>query len=624
MAAMPRALTVRVRGVGPSHDGPFRLQFRPMTDAPERAASTLGPNQPAMEAIEAATDVDVFQINGNAGQVAWLELEAPVAFTEGLRVELLDGTTVLSSIQATTATTFFETATVPVTLPRTGTFNARVRRGNASTATTLGRYTLIARVQAPEPLPTAQFIHILDTRRDTLSRRDTVAVWAMTQGRDVALGAAVDIVSGAPGDSLTITVLRVGDRATISTSTAVVGGGQSVAVFPVGPTTGNVELYEVVVRARPMGADVVYRVRYGSRHRDTPETASATLASGDTLLGERFEDGYDYDTYLLDAAPNTKWIVMAAPTVNPSIPIQLVVLDARDSVVASFGTSDVTATLEYTATRLSLGTTGPFRLRVNANSFVRVNSATFLPLEYRLHVRQVDNANENGPATIAPNTTATGSIERSGDVDDIRFDAVAGREYYFHYRRLGPLDHAVGLFDGETSLQVIPLLDEVLPLDQQDVRRWIAPRTGSFALRATDGPAYGPPSLWPSPYEVTLYLVNTAPEAIAATGWALGDTVSGEILERRTDVDEYEFVVSAATTISLTLIAQRATVPDGIYLTLRGPNGNWVSGTSLGMGSGTDTVRVVPNVALTTPGTYRVRVESTGLQPIPYRFVLKP
>lgn len=618
-AAADRDLVVTVSGASPAHGGAFTLTARPMSPAPEKSDAVLAFGGTATEAIDASGDADEFRLQGSGGYVAWLQVAADAPFAEGLRVELLDGTTLLTSVSTTTTQAALgELETEPVTLPRSGEFTVRVRAGNGAQSTGTGAYRVRPLATPPADPPVPQPLLARDAVIDTLSGADSVAAWRVMWRAGTPLAITLEVRDAAPGDSLTATFRTDPGSDSLGAIAAVMGGDVAQFVLPVTQSAFSPSIV-ATVHGRRRGMTASYRLRFGSQRSDAPETASATLTPGETIA-ESIGDVNDLDRYLLDAQADSDWVVMLVPRDSLLPELGIRVHDRDENPVAAWDVTGRYNDLERTATYLRLGDRGPYKITVGA-AFFRPPEFTG---DYLLRVLRQDRGTESAPPQVLVDGTVSGSIEAPGDIDEFRLDVVEGQEVYFKHRPGTPVSQSFVLLDGTTSLQKAPLPDYVLPLEEQHSFRWRAERTGTFTVRVANDQLAGPKENWPAPYEIEVQGVRRAPETAPATGWTFGDTISGEAIERRGDIDEFEVTFDAPQMTRLVFIANRADTLDGVYLTVTDAAGNWMSGPSIGAGSGPDTLRAVPHLEFATPGTYRFTVEGTGLSAVPYRFFMVP
>lgn len=615
-AVEARDLVVSVAGVGPTHAGPFQLVVRPMTSAPERASAIILSNGEVREAIDAPGDVDEFQIAASGAYIGWVQFasESPVA--EGLHLELLDGATVLATVSTTAAqSTLDELQTDLFAFPRTGTYTIRVRAGSDPGSTGTGSYRARVIIIPPASPPIQQDLLLSAPVVDTLTSSDSVAAFRFYIRTTVRYGFTVELLGGAPNDTITVTFLNADVGEALGVAVEAAGNGPTSFLLPVAPSA-SANAVVATVHQKRRGMVARYRVRLGSPLSDAPESVSATLVFGDTVIGETIGDLLDMDQYMIPAVPDSEWVVMLAPTDSLQPPLSVRVHDQDSRQVAEWGVSGLSPALERTATYLKLVGGGPYTVTVRGSGFVG---------PYRLRVLRRDRGTESAPTDVSAGQIFRGSIEDPGDIDEFRFNALEGQEVYFHYRHLGGGGHAFTLLDGGTVQEYIgPLANHRLPYDQVEFIRWRAPRTGTFTLRMQNGDLAGPPTNWPGLYEVEIQLVQRAPEVASATGWAYGDTIGGESLERRGDIDEFEITFDTTQMTRLVFVAHRASALDEVAVVALDHDGNQMGGAGLGEAEGSDTIAAMAHLEFQTAGTYRFRVQSNSLHPVPYRFFLVP
>jgi len=622
--AEPRTLLITVTGATPSTAGEFDLKVGSIGDAPEWNTAALPRETIAVESIDGAGDVDEFTVQATEGHLAVLQLAADVPFSDGLIVELLDGTAVLSSVTATASQAQFEeSAPAWSTFPRTGPFTVRVRVGSLTSSQKGGyRLRLSSFPSAPPPRRIGLWERYVVV--DTIAGADSVVAWQVEWSSPTKpIAFALEVLSSEPGDTLTATLSDESGGLKWGSVRAVANGGGVLLTVPTSIGTAPYPLIAVVRGLRP-GAQAVYRVRFGSPLSDAPESVPAALALGDTVTGETIGDPREMDRFIVTPGPaDTAFVVMLVP-ISQSTELGVRIDDRDHRRVAEWGVTGFYTDLERTATRFSLPPGGgPFEVTVGA-IFTRPPSYSG---GYKLRVVRVDRTPEGTPVPVTPGQTISGVIEEPGDIDEIQLDVVEGDELYFHHRvAAAPSDgQNFGLWDGTTRMETRPLPGYALPLDQQRVHhRWIAPRTGSFVMRVQNGQVSGPRSDYPAPYSIEVQQVSVEPESLPGTGWVYGDTIVGESIERRGDVDEFFMTFDSPQMTRLVLVAQRTGVEGGIHLTVEGPGGIGIAEQNVAAPSASDTISVGPHVEFPVAGTYRFRLEGTSLSPIPYRVFLVP
>lgn len=626
-AGVARDLVISVAGATPSVSSPFQLLARPLSSEPERSATALSSGAIVVEALDAPGDVDEFTLTGTAGYVTWLQLAADAPFPDGLRAELMDGGTPLATLSTTTAqASLGELESAPAGYPRSGSFTLRVRAGGGAPSANTGGYRLRVVTIPPANPPEPVVLFPRDRIVDTLAGTDSVHAWMLQWSTpEVTYGMTLEVLDAEPDDTLTATFRSItGDS--LGAIRAVTGGGATSFAIPIGPAGAAPRSITATVRGRRHGIEAVYRVRLGSPLLDGPESVPAVIVPGDTIDGESIGDPFDMDRYAFDPAPaDSEWVVMLVPTIaGEELGLRLEDRDAQ--LVTTWNVTGQWTDLERTATYIRLPQDrGPYTLTVGSEFPLPAFSGG-----YRLRVARVDRGTETAPARLAPDDTVQGVIEQPGDIDEFALDVTAGDVLYFHHRTLHPTaEQGFTLLDNGTPIAVQSLPDYALPLDQHtaDYHRWVAPRTGEFRLRVQNGQLSGPRTNWPTAYSVEVMKVAPSPETLPATGWSYGDTIQGETLERRGDVDEFEVAIDSARMTRLTFIAHRADELDGAFLTVFAPNGDPMAWLDVGRRTGgtpntTDTISVVPHLEFAAAGTYRFRVEGTGLSPIPFRFFL--
>lgn len=623
-AAQERDLIITVKGAQPTVVSPFTLVANPLGTTPERSSATLTAGQTVSEALDVAGDTDEFTLQGAAGNVIWIQVAADAPFSDGLSVELFDGSTRLGGLTTSDAqTTLNELSTVPVAFPRSGAFTIRVRAGDGTASNNTGGYRLRFSAITPESLPLPGDLELRRLQLDSLVGPDSVDTWEVGWSTvDQPMGFSLEVMDAEPNDSLiaTFTAGLGGDSA--GTLVAVTGGGPVIfegPLRPEGPATALI----ATVRAKRYAARAVYRMRLGSSTSDAPESVPALIVPGDTLEGESFGDKLDIDRYFLDAGPaDAEWIVMLVPdSARADKRTSLIVRDRSDQLVEEIALSAATTQLEMTATYLQLQPDrGPFSFTVFSGGFPGEWKGT-----YRMRIARVDRGTETATTQVAPGDTISSAIEQPGDIDNYELNVVEGDEMYFHYGQFVPgVDQAFSLYDGTSYIERLVLPDYALPFDEQDAHfLWRAPRTGTFTLQMRNGQNYGLASNWPTPYTIEIQRVERAPESIPGTGWAWADTIRGEMLERRGDVDEFFVTFDSTRMMRIVLVAHRADGMAGVRLTVHDSTGGERTRLGLALGDAADTITVDAHEEF-FPGTYRFQLQSTDPAPVPFEVYMAP
>ncbi|WP_420126684.1 PPC domain-containing protein [Longimicrobium sp.] len=339
----------------------------------------------------------------------------------------------------------------------------------------------------------------------------------------------------------------------------------------------------------------------------TPEGVPAALQHGQTV-SEQLDMPADVDEYTFTAARGDiiQWFFqMPAP-----------------------GTGTFNLIDPVTGQLLSHGPE-PFDVPRDGTYTVRVFGGTGA---YTLRMFRIDPRPEQVPATIALGQTVQGeSIQPSSDLDYYQFTGTAGTEIAMHLR--GPLGHWLYLLPAQGDE---PLL-RLLALQSDDVEgntseRFVLPYDGTYRVRMG---LHGTPHTGISPepvgaYRFRLSRIQHAPESVPAA-LTIGQTVTGESLEHRADIDVFTFQAQAGQRLTL-WGAKSVMGPSGaLAMTIQRPGPEvqpplayiWASEQAF------MNTFVVPET-----GTYEVRVfssSSTGTAPMhmssyrgPYQLVVRP
>lgn len=393
-------------------------------------------------------------------------------------------------------------------------------------------------------------------------------------------------------------------------------GGASLEDNPTdnfGTPTGGV--YRL--RVSPFGAGGA-RFRFKVYAIDVaPENVQARFRIGDTVAGETIDPIVDLDRFVAHGDSGQE-IVAVVETQGPagSGSVALDVADSVANTLLGYVFADASASIPLTTGRLRLTGTHDYQFSlgsVTSNQYPRYRGP------YRFWTYVINRAPEHRAAPLPFDTeVAQESIDREGDVDEFTFQGNAGQQFNvflqapraFHLevarQGSGPFalaaaapgdtalfDHATGRFPVQAGAHVVRVL-------------------GSDSHQVADT----------GRYRVYVYAIDPRPEHVPAT-IALGDTVSGEQIERPGDIDEFTFSGLAGEELNAFFQAEDRSQRTFLQLDVFEPAGGLFRSVQ---SSGTDTSliqRATGTFVLPTTGTYRVRVWSESFMDQgrgPYRF----
>lgn len=562
-----------------------------VTDPPETAAREVALGQAVTESLESATDVDEFALTVQARTRGLLHFEGTgIGTGQGaLSIAVVDSSTgvavVVRSSSGTASGFRFE-------LPA-GRLLVRVRSAGG-----IGSYTFTLHGVDPRPegidsvLPLRQWVHgALAPGHDV-----DEFVFDGVQGQEVSLymnveadGGLIDLVVHAPGRRDTLFAARSESRtrrAHVDPFRLPATGRYRVALTTPDPVeTGfggpyRLMLYPVVQapervppllhHAQPVGEDL-------DMDDDIDEYAF-TAANG-----EMFQFFFDI------AAPAYANAGMRDPATGQEVP-----QDGHDWH-APRGSWH-----RWTAPRA-----GEFTIRVEDGEG-----------EYRVEMFRIDPRPEQVPANITLGETVQGeSLYPSEDVDVYQLTAAAGTEIVLMAQ--GPLGSWLDLLPAQGDEPLLRLL--VLESDDMETNtstRFVLPAGGTYRVRMAhhETPHTGMDREPFGPYRFRVAPVRQAPESVPAA-ITIGQTVAGERLEHRGDIDVFTFHAQAGERLTLWGDGQPVAHTAGLVMTIQRPGQEvqpplayiWPSSV---MWAGTF---VVPET-----GTYEVRVfASSSTSPDP-------
>lgn len=350
----------------------------------------------------------------------------------------------------------------------------------------------------------------------------------------VSASVAVEATLRSPGASrLELAIVRTGQ-----------GPGESEPVRL--PATGRYTL--TVNGPEPLNAarSGAYRVMVYPIVR-APEGVPAALQHGQTV-SEQLDMPADVDEYTFTAARGdiVQWFFqMPAPgsgTFN--------VIDPATGQILSHGP-------------------GAFDVPRDGQYTVRIFDGTGA---YTLRMFRIDLRPEQVPAGITLDQTVQGeSIQPAADLDYYEFTGTAGTEIAMHVQ--GPLGHWLYLLPAQGDEPLLRLL--VLQSDglyANTSERFVLPYDGTYRVRMG---LHGTPHTGIDPeltgtYRFRVSRIRHAPESVPAA-LTIGQTVTGEALEHRADVDVFTFQAQAGQ--RLTLWGARSVVgPSGaLAMTIQRP-----------------------------------------------------
>jgi hypothetical protein len=262
-----------------------------------------------------------------------------------------------------------------------------------------------------------------------------------------------------------------------------------------------------------------------------PESVPTELAIGQRVDGERLDRPGDIDEFVVSAAPGTEVIVLfEAEGLPDEHPLVLTALEA-DSVI---WTTLAGLPAEYDV-RFAFVTPDPHAVRVN--SFDPASGHTG---RYSLQLFPLDRAPESISPQIEVGTVVTGeTIDPRGEVDEFTFQGLAGQEVMIFARVLPGFEGGLllNLAGSPRYLSVWEECDEVIACHTGNLL-WLLPYDGTNTIIVDADP--GASHVGSGPYEFLVFPIDRAPEHVSPA-LVIGDTVRGEPIFPRGDIDEFHF-----------------------------------------------------------------------------------
>ena len=297
-----------------------------------------------------------------------------------------------------------------------------------------------------------------------------------------------------------------------------------------------------VVTVRGVGADDAGPYRLLVRVTDPrPESRERTIALGDTI-SEAIDPYGDVDEFSFAGTAGGEVIVFfQALEEQPVASLMLALTDSTThDQLRILGSAGRAGALEDESTgRLLLPSTGRYVMRIEGASYFSYGPKNGRG-PYRFLVYPVHRAPEDAPGTVAIGDTVAESIDAVGDIDEFTFDGTAGEEVNVNLQILAGLSSGVWLEVRHGQSQDAAVTTRVPgALGDDGTGRFTLPVTGAYTIRLS-GTEVGAPDSTTGRYRFEIYQVDRRPESVGATV-SIGDTLTGESIDRPGDVDEFRF-----------------------------------------------------------------------------------
>jgi hypothetical protein len=496
-----------------------------------------------------AGDVDVFTFTGTAGQEINLFMQ-PLAGAGTLRIELWDlygtpGETRLTYFDAYPTNDLFDAYSGRLALPRTGTYTVTVSGRWGSTGGY--RFQVFPIDRQPETVPATFAVGDTVTGERIYPAGDVDRfMFSGTEGQEVNLflqplaGAGrlrIELwdLYGTPGAN------RIADVAAYAGTDLHAAHSGRLAL----PRTGT---YTVIVSGYWQGEQGEYRFQVFPINR-LPEFLAPAVSVGDTVMGERVFPKGDVDEFTFTGTSGQEVnLFFQALTGAGRLQVELWDLYGtpganRLATVNSWPSSDLHAAHSG---RLVLPRSGTYTLVVS--SYWSDDTG-----QYRFQVFPINRAPEIVAPAVAIGDTVMGErLFPKGDIDEFTFTGSAGQELNLFFQ---PLTGAGRLHAEVWDLYGTPGATRLAHangwpstnLHETHTGRFALPRSGTYTIVVS--PYYGDDT---GNYRFQIFPVDRQPESVASA-ISIGDTISGERIFPKGDVDEFVFTGAAGQDVNVFL-----------------------------------------------------------------------
>jgi len=363
-----------------------------------------------------------------------------------------------------------------------------------------------------------------------------------------------------------------------------------------------------------------------------PERVPSAVAPGDTVAGEDIGLPGDVDEFTFTGATGEEFnAFVQAQDGSSETRLQLEVLGPTGTALRSaqsVGTD--TSLLRQPTGRFALPTAGTYRLRVSG---VPSYPADLNRGAYRLFLSRIDRKPETLPETLALGDSLTGeAIDVPGDIDEFRVTVAdsSGANLAIELEAAPAPYNALSiqLIDVATGQSVAAAGTSLPGVRLASGRVLLAP--GTYILRI-DVSQYEERPVLRGSYRLWLYRFGFGPEVVPDT-FAIGDTVSGEVIEPWGDADLFHFYGTRGQHVNIAFQGMGYPSGTAFQAWIQGPPGapEWViasvtSPTSAAALHDHQTMRL----DLPATGWYHITVSATGAAGSladrgPYRLAVEP
>lgn len=373
------------------------------------------------------------------------------------------------------------------------------------------------------------------------------------------------------------------------------------------------------VIAAPAGGSIAYRIDPTPEGSDVravltprlvpagPEHITATIALGDSVVGEALDAAGDVDVFTFTGTSGQ----IVEPMIHIPGPVGVeqaicanLLSPSGAHLGAVSGFPGDTVLTDIQGTRITLPATGVYRLRVNSGRngcFGWGGQGPYIG-PYTFALAEIDPGPESVSATLAAGDTVTSeAIDQIGDIDRFTIHGAPGSLVIVYYRTLGEKLR----FDVPGRSVQVSLSGDSSWLDRPSGRIHL-PESGEVTVTFSgfsDGPGGAT-----GPYQFYVQGIDPDPESVPAEV-AYGEVVSDETIDTPGDVDRFTFSGTAGQ-LGIVHLSALGAPPSGVLaLQLYAPNGSAVGPEVVSTAADQDSVdRATGRQVLPSTGTYTVEV----------------
>ena len=525
-----RATTI---GTTPAFHGAYRFWTRAVNLAPETLPAAAALNSEITgESLEYSGDIDDFTFTAPAGSEVNVFFQASRFRILEVRTQAGGHLGTATSAFVGTDTALFTHDTGRLTLPAGGTYVVRVTAGHPDSLDDIGPYRFLIYPinRAPEHAPAA-LIPGDTVNGESIDRPGDIDEFTFTGVAGQQFNAFVQNTASV---NAAFQVTALDADGTLLAATTGLGTDSALLGRPVGrfvlQTTGThrIRIEAANSHIRDAGTYRLLLVAVDS----LPETRTATLVLGDSILGESIDYPGDLDVFTVvvpDSQSANLSIELLAGSLDPEVFVQL-------ASVAEGGIIGATASQLNVAVHSGQFMLGPgtYTVRVDPSQYTERSRLRGAP--YRAWLRTFNVGPETVGDTIAIGDTVTAEpIKKYGDTDRFVFFATKGQ-------------HINLLFHGQSGTG--SLLATLLRPDAHPIVEIASPATGASLTGRQSARVDIFVTGWytvfvnmsnvleNSTYQFALMNILATPE-IASASLTAGDSVTSETIGTPGDWDEF-------------------------------------------------------------------------------------